>query len=272
MCLMNAVTFNMGPRKPGARQLGATAAPMHAGLILLACGVLLYSALRGQAGAEPAGEAPFAAAARLIDSASETLRPVAATLNAADLALAHYISRRYRIASEASESLVSLANSTGREISLDPQLILAVIAIESRFNPIAESEMGAKGLMQVIPKLHADKFGDGGIEHSLFPASNMLAGARVLKDCIRRSGSVETGLQWYNGAPWDEGNHYAQRILTERTRFQLAMQGKLPPPANPAAKPVTGVANAANVPANPSANDTIAIDVARLELPPVEDQ
>ena len=36
----------------------------------------------------------------------------------------------------------------GREKQLDPLLLLAVIAIESRYNPLAESHVGAQGLMR----------------------------------------------------------------------------------------------------------------------------
>ncbi|MGH8700960.1 MAG: lytic transglycosylase domain-containing protein, partial [Burkholderiales bacterium] len=53
--------------------------------------------------------------------------------------LASYLARRYRIATDATTDLVSEAYAVGRGVGLDPLLILAVISIESRFNPIAES-------------------------------------------------------------------------------------------------------------------------------------
>ena len=105
-----------------------------------------------------------------------------------------YLSRRYRVSSDAIEQLVSAAHTAGRQVGLDPLLILSVMAIESRFNPIAESDMGAKGLMQVMPQHHRDKFSDlGGVDTVLDPMTNILIGARILKDCIRRGGGLEGG-------------------------------------------------------------------------------
>src|SRR5206468_8077727 len=72
-------------------------------------------------------------------------------------ALANYVSRRYRIAPDVSEMFVGAAYEAGRQVGLDPLLILAVMAVESRFNPLAESLMGANRLMQVIPKHQLDK-------------------------------------------------------------------------------------------------------------------
>src|SRR5207342_90809 len=102
--------------------------------------------------------------------------------------LASYLARRYRVATDATVDLVSEAYSVGRAVGLDPLLILAVISVESRFNPIAESDMGAKGLMQVIPRFHAEKFVvHGGEEAVLDPRTNILVGAQILKEYIHRT-------------------------------------------------------------------------------------
>ena len=65
-------------------------------------------------------------------------------------AVGEYLARRYRVSSQMATNIVAKAYAIGTELKLDPMLILAVISVESRFNPIAESVMGAKGLMQVI--------------------------------------------------------------------------------------------------------------------------
>jgi len=139
--------------------------------------------------------------------------------------IANYLSRRYRIAPDATEQLVGAAYDVGQQVGLDPLLILAVVAIESRFNPIAESGMGAKGLMQVIPKYHQDKLIEhGGEEAVLDPMTNILLGARILKEYIRRMGSLEAGLQFYNGALSDPTSQYAQKVIAEQERLRQAVR------------------------------------------------
>src|SRR5690606_8661896 len=117
-------------------------------------------------------------------------------------ALRSYLARKYRIASSVAGALINTAFVVAREMDLDPQLILAVIAIESRYNPYAESHMGAQGLMQVMTRVHKEKFtefSDGTIA-ALHPIANMRVGSRILRDCIDRRGSIERGLACYVGA------------------------------------------------------------------------
>ncbi len=102
-------------------------------------------------------------------------------------------------------------------------LILAVIAVESRFNPFAASEQGALGLMQIVPRFHKDKLPDEGAPAMLETAANIAVGSRILKDSIRRGGSDEAGLQLYNGAFDDETRAYANRVLTERRRIEQSL-------------------------------------------------
>jgi len=138
--------------------------------------------------------------------------------------LGSYLARRYRVATDATVDLVSEAYAVGRAVGLDPLLILAVISVESRFNPIAESDMGAKGLMQVIPKFHTEKLAEhGGEDAVLDPRTNMLVGAQILKEYIRRGGSLEAGLQMYNGAPDDQSQGYAQKVIAERQRLEQTL-------------------------------------------------
>ncbi|TMG78609.1 MAG: lytic transglycosylase domain-containing protein [Betaproteobacteria bacterium] len=140
-------------------------------------------------------------------------------------ALINYVSRRYRVAPDVIEQFVGAAHDAGRQVGLDPLLILAVMAVESRFNPVAESLVGAKGLMQVIPRHHLDKLLEhGGEEAVLDPMINIPVGARILKEYIRRTGSVEAGLQFYNGSLADPSSQYAQKVIAERERLQEAVR------------------------------------------------
>jgi hypothetical protein len=140
-------------------------------------------------------------------------------------ALINYVSRRYRIAPDVIEQFVGAAHDAGRQVGLDPLLILAVMAVESRFNPVAESLVGAKGLMQVVPRYHLDKLMEhGGEEAVLDPMINIPVGARILKEYIRRTGSLEAGLQFYNGALADPLSQYAQKVIAEKERLQQAVR------------------------------------------------
>src|SRR6185295_8699604 len=73
-------------------------------------------------------------------------------------AVAQWISRRYRVAPEPISRLVKEAWSVGDKVGLDPTLILAIMAVESSFNPFAQSAVGAQGLMQVMTGVHVDKY------------------------------------------------------------------------------------------------------------------
>ena len=132
-------------------------------------------------------------------------------------ALAEFISRRYRVAEAASAGFVSKAYRSGREHAVDPLLILAVMAIESRYNPVAESSKGAKGLMQIIPRYHQEKFLAHGGEYAVLdPDVNIQVGAQILREYMRRSDAMETALQRYNGALDEPTARYAGKVIAEK--------------------------------------------------------
>jgi len=140
-------------------------------------------------------------------------------------ALAEFIAKRWRIAETAATTFVSIAYRAGKRYSVDPVLILSVVAIESRFNPIAESVVGAKGLMQIIPKYHLDKLLDhGGEEALLDPEVNIHVGAQILHEYYRRLGDQEAALQRYAGAFDEPTSRYAAKVFEERMRLEPVRQ------------------------------------------------
>jgi len=148
-----------------------------------------------------------------------------AVLDAVQQALVGHLTRRFQVAAEPTARIVETAYRTAAQVGLDPLLVLAVISVESRFNPIAESGMGARGLMQIIPKYHLDKLAvHGGEDAVLDPESNIAVGSQILREYVRRTGSLEAGLQYYNGAAWDEEARYTQRVLAERRRLAVVAQ------------------------------------------------
>lgn len=140
----------------------------------------------------------------------------------------NWLSKRYRVAADATDMLVSAAYLTAREIKLDPLLILAVMAIESRFNPFAESPMGAQGLMQVMAKVHHDKFEElGGVKAALNPVANIKVGSLILKEYVTRYGSVEAGLKSYVGAAdMQNDGGYGIKVLSEYENLKEVATGK----------------------------------------------
>jgi Transglycosylase SLT domain len=140
-------------------------------------------------------------------------------------AVTEFIAKRYRVAQDAAAGFVATAYRAGGESKVDPLLILAVMAVESRYNPIAESNMGAKGLMQVIPKFHADKLVEHGGESALLdPEVNIQVGAQILREYLRRVGETETALQMYAGAIDEPTSGYAFKVLAERARLEQMLK------------------------------------------------
>lgn len=145
-----------------------------------------------------------------------------------------WLSRKYRVAPEPLSVLVAEAFDIGAKTRLEPSLILAVMAIESRFNPFAQSPVGAQGLMQVMTRVHTEKYDDFGGQLAAFdPVSNLRVGARVLKECIQRAGSVEGGLRLYVGAVTTDGSWYIDRVMAEQMRIQSVALGKPMPVYTP---------------------------------------
>jgi len=205
-------------------QLGTMAAILHQGLAFVGLVAVVLLLIRGKPMFPGENSDSAAIGAIRFDGVVSSLERTEGVDNQKYEALVNHLSRRYRIAPDVTEQFVGAAYDAGQQVGLDPLLILAVMAVESRFNPIAESVMGAKGLMQVIPKHHQDKLLEHGGEGALLdPLINIPVGARILKEYIRRTGSLEAGLQFYNGALADPTSRYAQKVFAEKERIQKAV-------------------------------------------------
>jgi hypothetical protein len=165
-------------------------------------------------------------------------------------AVTYWLSRKYSIAPEPLSALVAEAYETGAKTKLDPTLILAVMAVESGFNPFAQSNVGAQGLMQVMTKVHSDKYDNFGGRFAAFdPLTNLRVGVKVLQECIARAGSLEGGLKFYVGAGnMDDDSGYAAKVMAEHDRLKQVAAGRSVPvmaqqiaplKSAPAAKPDT---------------------------------
>jgi len=170
-----------------------------------------------------------------------------AGLNRQQAAVAGWLSRRYRVAPEPVARLVQEAWLVGQRARLDPTLILAVMAIESSFNPFAQSPVGAQGLMQVMTRVHNEKYEVFGGRLTAFdPVTNLRVGVQVLKECIARAGSLEAGLKFYVGsANMEDDGGYAAKVLAEQRHLARVVAGQHVPVTVPNVQPTAVTATAA---------------------------
>ena len=186
---------------------------------------------RHEARAEPVNDAMEQAEPGEPDAVSRATAADPSALTRQQAAVAHWIARRYHVAPEPISRLVQEAWAVGARVGLEPTLILAIMAVESSFNPFAQSAVGAQGLMQVMTRVHDDKYERFGGNLAAFdPVTNLKVGVQVLKECIARAGSIEAGLRFYVGAanlPDDSG--YAGKVLAEQGYLKHVAGGKTVP-------------------------------------------
>ncbi|MEY4495521.1 MAG: hypothetical protein RL744_585 [Pseudomonadota bacterium] len=148
-------------------------------------------------------------------------------------AVADFFEKKYKLDRAKIEEYVSNTVLIAKEVNIDPVLLLAVISVESNFNPVIKSHAGAEGLMQVMTAIHKDKYAlYGGATDAVKPEVNIRVGAYILKYLIATSGSLRNGLKYYVGAANAENDGgYADKVMAERNRLiglcQPATQNKL---------------------------------------------
>lgn len=192
-----------------------------------------------------------------------------ALLSRQQAAVASWLSKRYHVAQEPIARLVQESWQVGQRAGLDPTLILAIMAIESSFNPFAQSPVGAQGLMQVMTRIHNDKYEPFGGKLAAFdPVTNVRVGVLVLKECIARAGSLEAGLKFYVGAAnMEDDGGYAGKVLSEQQHLLRVASGLTVPVTAP--NVVTAVANPATNTSNAPSAAASGAEAARTgDLPP----
>ena len=219
-----------GPRtNAGAFEFARILVPSEARQLLLA-----YTQLEFANTESPATFPSIASAAAAIPSSKIDQ----AALNTQNLrgdkerqAVASHLAAKYRISMAESLRYVSHAIEVANEVNLDPVLLLAVMATESSFNPNAQSHAGAQGLMQVLTRVHTEKFEPyGGVVAAFVPEANIRVGALILKACIAKAGSLEAGLRSYLGAPNASSgpNSYTYKVITEREELNEVARNRSP--------------------------------------------
>ena len=130
----------------------------------------------------------------------------------------------------------SFINAAAKRYNLTPELIQAIIKIESNFNPFAISERGAMGLMQLMPETAKEM----NVESPFEAAENIMGGSRYLRKLHDLfAGDLQLVLAAYNAGPnrilenghriprIPETEEYVKKVLQEYGRIRenaLAIQ------------------------------------------------
>ena len=206
------------------RMRGSVLAPLYRALAGVAATALLLLVLSG-AGLPDSPPTPEPTIDEIETALQHPLQIAPAKPSPHQEMLAEDVARRFRIAGDAARELVGAALLAGQATGIDPVLVLAVIAVESRFNPIAESDYGARGLMQVVARFHSDKLpGLSGERALLDPWTNIDVGTRILREYMDRTPNLEAALQLYGGASEDPERVYARKVFAEFERFKRARE------------------------------------------------
>ena len=149
-------------------------------------------------------------------------------LNREQVAVTHWLSRKYKISPEPLAALVSEAWSLGESSQIAPTLILSIMAIESRFNPFASGSQGGMGLMQIEPDAHISALSSFGGRLAAFdPLTNLRVGTSLLQGLIQDSATLEDALRLYALASGQgKSEQYVDRVLAEQRLLDQISQGE----------------------------------------------
>lgn len=137
------------------------------------------------------------------------------------VSIAKWVSRKYRVSYKPTKEIVNSAFNASDIFEIDAHLIIAIIAIESSFNPLAESSAGAQGLMQIMPKIHKKKFEKyGGFANILEVRTNVFVGTEILSNYYRRYGSYRRALLAYVGVRQSSKSRYPDKVLRIQKRLK----------------------------------------------------
>jgi soluble lytic murein transglycosylase-like protein len=146
-------------------------------------------------------------------------------LPAEQASVTYWLSRKYKVSPEPLSVLVAEAFLLGERAKIAPTLILAIMAIESNFNPFAQSSVGGQGLMQILPGQQAHKLAQlGGPMATFDPLSNLRLGVSVLHDLSVQKGSIDAGLIAYAETTKSRESNYLERVLQEQQRLARVTQ------------------------------------------------
>ena len=189
-----------------------------------------------------AARAPASAAPAVASASSEAMVSGASAVDAAQpepsaaRRVTSMLTARFGLARARAEQIASAVFSSASKYSLPPELVLAVISIESRFKASARGAHGATGLMQVVPSAHKRLV--KGVDLTE-PAANIEAGSAILHGYLQAArGDLTVALKSYGGSL-----AYAQKVSTRAKDFEpgVGAAGR-PSPASATGTATTAIA------------------------------
>jgi len=171
---------------------------------LIAAAIFAFAAY--DARAEPGRE--WSGLIKKVGELNRLQRQLMATTAALDIA------QRYDVSVYSVEYVISIVEQV---FPRDPLLLLALIGVESRWQPWVRGAAGEVGLAQIIPTLH------GPTEQALMDIrTNVTVAAVLLEAHIQRRG-IRGGIAAYNGTG-PRAEAYASRVLAEYARLKEPFQ------------------------------------------------
>ncbi len=168
------------------------------------------------------------------NAAERTLAAELSSLTPEQAAVSKWLSRKYRVSTQAMAALVSEAGALGERSQLPPNLILSIMAVESRFNPFASASQGIVGLMQIELDAHEESLSQFGGPFSAFdPLTNLRIGVRQLQALTQQTDTLEEALALYAATTGvSTSQAYVERILAEQKLLdKISVKPQAPPMA-----------------------------------------
>lgn len=130
---------------------------------------------------------------------SASKKEVAKRVKRAGQAKSSNVPKTYKKRETACHKYSDAISEVAKKHGLEPELVMGVVKVESSFNPRCKSRVGARGLMQVMPRTGKHMKCDSDLHD---PDANLECGCRVLKRYLDLyDGNVVYGLAAYNAGP-----------------------------------------------------------------------